>query len=194
MKKGSRRKTDIQQATKNLIREKGYPSVTMSDVSQRLNLSVGGLYYHYHSVEEIFFDIVAAETGEIWDLFDEVSNWDDLTAALNKYFEIEKADLLNVDHTLNSILYQYYFSFPAAERRTKIRTSYQETINNMSEIFKKIYSNPQTVNQLCDHIYVMLHGLNVLAMSGEISSITIDREFKEAQDLMYRLYIESKEQ
>jgi len=194
MKKGNRRKTDIQQAVKKLILEKGYPSVTMSDVSQRLNMSVGGLYYHYHSVEEIFYDIVAAETGEIWDLFDEANNLNDLITAFNKYFKIEKADLLNVDHTLNSILYQYYFSFPAAERRIKIQASYKETKNNMTEIFKKIYSDPQTVNQLCDHIYVMLHGLNVLAMSGEISGITIDREFKEAQNLMYRLYKESEEQ
>ena len=108
MKKGSKRKADIQQATKELIIEKGYSAVTMTDVGERLSLSVGGLYYHYHSVEEIFLDLAANEQKDVWKLFEGVNDIESLIAAVEKYFELEKLDMLNFDKTLNGILMQYY--------------------------------------------------------------------------------------
>lgn len=36
-------------------------SLTMTDISQELGISIGGLYYHYHSVEEILLDIINVE-------------------------------------------------------------------------------------------------------------------------------------
>lgn len=101
--------------------EKGYSLVTMSDVGQKLHLSAGGLYYHYHSVEEILSDIVANETGDVWQLFEQVTDLNSLIIAFRKYFEIVKAALLNFANTLNSILYQYYFSFPAEIRKAKCK-------------------------------------------------------------------------
>ncbi len=193
MKKGNKRKIEIQKVSKELIIEKGYSAVTMSDIGQRLNLSVGGLYYHYRSVEEIFWDIAANETHNVWSIFEEVNDIESLINAFRKYFEAEKADLLNVENTLNSISYQYYFSFPAEIRRSKMQTAYTETIGNMTLILAKVYGSPQIIEQLSNHTYVMLHGLNVLALTGQITADIIDYEFKKTEILMQWLYSESEE-
>ncbi|MGN7764791.1 TetR/AcrR family transcriptional regulator [Paenibacillus sp. 22594] len=193
MKKGSKRKLEIQKASKELIIEKGYSAVTMSDIGQRINLSVGGLYYHYRSVEEIFLDLAANETDNVWSIFEAVNDIESLINVFRKYFKAEKKDLLNVENTLNSISYQYYFSFPAEIRKGKMQAAYTETIGKMTLILSKVFENPQTTEQLCNHIYVMLHGLNVLALTGQITEDIIDYEFKKTEILMRCLYSESEE-
>ncbi len=192
MKKGNKKKTEIQKVTKELIIEKGYGAVTMSEIGQVLQLSAGGLYYHYHSVEEIFLDIVTNETRQVWDLFSEADTIDSLILAFKQYFELEKADLLDADNTLNAIFYQYYYSFPLTVRKEKMGAAYSETIGMITEILNKVYHSPQVAECLANHIYVMLQGLNMLAMTGQIKEETIDREFQETEKLMSRLFLESE--
>lgn len=192
MKKGSKRKLDIQCTTKKLIIEKGYASVTMSDISDSLGLSAGGLYYHYHSVEEIFFDIVENETSDVWNIFSQVNGIDSLIDAFRAYCKAETNDMMNFENTLNSMFYQYYFSFPADIRKDKMQKDYTKTVNTIGNILKKVYKSSEHINLLSNHIYVMLHGLNVIAMTGQINEVLIKNEFCGTEKLMKKLYFESE--
>jgi len=193
MKKGSKRKLDIQRATKALIIEKGYSAVTMADISEALKLSVGGLYYHYHSVEEIFLDIVENETGDVWGIFSEVKDIESLVEAFRLYHQLEKGDMMNFENTLNCIFYPYFFSFPADVRKEKMKEAYLNTINAIKTILIKVYKNTGHVKLLSHRIYIMLHGLNILATTGQIDELIIENEFLEVEKLMWQLYHESEE-
>jgi len=193
MKKGSKRKLDIQRATKALIIEKGYSAVTMADISEALKLSVGGLYYHYHSVEEIFLDIVENETGDVWGIFSEVKDIESLVEAFRLYYQLEKGDMINFENTLNCIFYPYFFSFPADVRKEKMKEAYLNTINAINTILIKVYKNKGHVKLLSHRIYIMLHGLNILATTGQIDELIIENEFFEVEKLMWQLYHESEE-
>ncbi len=193
MKKGSKRKLDIQRATKVLIIEKGYSAVTMADINEMLKLSVGGLYYHYHSVEEIFLDIVENETRDVWGIFSEVKDIESLVEAFRFYHQLEKGDMMNFENTLNCIFYPYFFSFPANVRKEKMKEAYLNTINAINKILKKVYKNTNHVMQLSNRIYIMLHGLNILATTGQIDELIIENEFEEVEKLMWQLYHESEE-
>ena len=193
MKKGSKRKLDIQRATKALIIEKGYSAVTMADISEALKLSVGGLYYHYHSVEEIFLDIVENETGDVWGIFSEVKDIESLVEAFRLYHQLEKGDMMNFENTLNCIFYPYFFSFPADVRKEKMKEAYLNTINAINTILIKVYKNKGHVKLLSHRIYIMLHGLNILATTGQIDELIIENEFFEVEKLMWQLYHESEE-
>jgi len=193
MKKGSKRKLDIQRATKALIIEKGYSAVTMADISEALKLSVGGLYYHYHSVEEIFLDIVENETGDVWGIFSKVKDIESLVEAFRLYHQLEKGDMMNFENTLNCIFYPYFFSFPADVRKEKMKEAYLNTINAISTILIKVYKNTGHVKLLSHRIYIMLHGLNILATTGQIDELIIENEFLEVEKLMWQLYHESEE-
>ncbi len=192
MKKGSKRKLDIQRTTKSLIIEKGYSAVTMADISEALKLSVGGLYYHYHSVEEIFLDIVENETGDVWGIFSEVKDIESLVEAFRLYHKLEKGDMMNFENTLNCIIYPYFFSFPADVRKEKMKEAYLNTINAINTILKKVYENTGHVKLLSHRIYIMLHGLNILATTGQIDELIIAHEFLEVEKLMWQLYHESE--
>lgn len=192
MKKGNKRKLDIQRATRILIIDKGYSAVTMADISEALKLSVGGLYYHYHSVEEIFLDIVENETGDVWGIFSEVKDIESLVEAFRLYLKLEKDDMMNFENTLNCIFYPYFFSFPADVRKEKMKEAYLNTINTISTILKKVYKNIGHVTLLSHRLYIMLHGLNILATTGQIDELIIENEFLEVEKLMWQLYHESE--
>lgn len=192
MKKGSKRKLDIQQTTRLLIIEKGYSAVTMADISEALKLSVGGLYYHYHSVEEIFLDIVENETSDVWGIFSDVKDIESLIKAFRLYYQLEKGDMMNFENTLNCIFYPYFFSFPADVRKEKMKEAYLNTINAINTILKKVYKNKEHIKRLSHRIYIMLHGLNILATTGQIDELIIKNEFLEVEKFMLQLYHESE--
>ena len=63
MGKSETTRQEIMKVTKELILRKGYAQVTMNDVTQASGMSAGGLYYHYHTVEEIVTDILQKRNG-----------------------------------------------------------------------------------------------------------------------------------
>ncbi|MCM1334547.1 MAG: TetR/AcrR family transcriptional regulator [Bacteroides sp.] len=192
MEKGNKRKATIRAAAKALILEKGYTAVTMTDVGERLKLSVGGLYYHYRSVEEILIDIIDDETKNVWELFADVENIDGLLRRMDEYFELEKRDMRDFNNSLNCILFQYYFSFAADEREKKMNAAYRETIDEIRLILRRVYKDPDEVFLLANHIYAAVHGLNVVAMSGEITDEIINFEFAEIKRILIKFYGEQK--
>ncbi|MFD3270933.1 TetR/AcrR family transcriptional regulator [Paenibacillus dendritiformis] len=187
MEKGNKTKRRIQCITKELILKKSYSSVTMTDISQELGISIGGLYYHYHSVEEILLDIINAETSTVWDILFNNKTYENFIESIQFYFEAEKKDLLNFENTLNAILYEYYFSFSSEVRKEKWRNAFEKTYNNMVAIISPYISDSEDVSYICNHILVTLHGLNIMAMAGRITSEIIDREFRYIMEKVQQL-------
>ena len=192
MNKGSKTKTKIQQITKELILTKGYPFVTMTDVSLAVPLSIGGLYYHYGSIEEILMDLIHSETGNVWMLFEGKDTFDSLISALEQYFELEKRDLLTFDHTLNTILYQYYFSFPQDKRKAILEISYTQVMEKMQRVLIRFFKDEEPVKTITNHLYVVLQGLNMLAMTGRITPEIIDWEFEQTVQMIKDYYMQQK--
>ena len=176
MNKGQKTKLLIQNKTRDLILDKGYTAVTMTDIAKALQLSIGGLYHHYHSVESIVLDIIRSGTGEVWEQVTDNQTFQDRLASMRAYFELEKADLLNFNNSLNNIIYQYYFSFPGVLREEKMKDAYQETISGIETVFGGILLS-KDISGIANHIFVVLHGLNLLAMTGAITEKIIDFEF-----------------
>lgn len=187
MGKGEKRRLMIQEQTKQLIYEKGYSSVTMSEIAEKMNLSTGGLYYHYHSVESIVLDIFANSTIPIWDEVNGVTTFSECLNVLQSYFVYEKKDLLNFEFSINNIIYQYFFSFPGSVRAEKMNEAYQSTLTNLSAMFSN-YMKREEALKLSNHIYIVLHGLTSLAMTGSITEDVIDNEFQKIVEDLHGRY------
>ena len=84
MEKGNKKKRELQNALKMLAIEKGYANVTMKDIGEYVGLSVGGLYHHYHDVEEIFGGLLESETGDVWDGFSNVKRKESLCTKMSE--------------------------------------------------------------------------------------------------------------
>lgn len=185
MEKGQKRRLMIQEQTKKLIYEKGYSSVTMSDIAETMGLSTGGLYYHYHSVESIVLDIFNNSTTTIWGELNTITTFTECLNVLHSYFIKEKMDLLNFSFSVNSIIYQYFFSFPETIRAKKMNEAYQNVLSKLTTIFS-VFMKKEEALKLSNHIYIVLHGLTSLAMTGSITESIIDDEFQNITDELYR--------
>lgn len=193
MDKGNQRKVEIQKTLKHLIHEKGYSSVTMKDISQKMNLSVGGLYYHYHSIQEIFNVLITNETRNVWNIFRDVDSFHGLMESLDQYFAEEKRELLSLTETINGVLYEYCFSFPEKERQSIMKESHDTSIKEMNKFLEKVYRDHERSQRLANHIFLTLHGLNMISMCGSIDENIIDYEFENIRNILKTEYQKENE-
>jgi len=178
MEKGNRKKRELQNALKVLAIGKGYANVTMKDIGEYVGLSVGGLYHHYHDIEEIFRDLLISETSDVWDSFSDVKSFDELMIALDTYFDSEKKELLGEVPSVNAIMYEYYFSKPEAERMIVMKQSHDAVVSEMTNILKNVYADKKLCTMISEHICVVLQGLTNLSFAGCISKKIIEEEFR----------------
>ncbi|MBQ6230383.1 MAG: TetR/AcrR family transcriptional regulator [Eubacterium sp.] len=188
MIKGNRKKQELQSALKTLAIEKGYANVTMKDIGEYVGLSVGGLYHHYHSVNEIFNDLLHSETENVWSAFQNINTFDELMMYFDEYLKTEKKELLSEEISLNTLLYQYYFSFPEDKRQIMMKASHDETISHMVQILIPIIKKKSVCIEISEHIYMVLNGLVVLSFSNSISKKIIDAEFDMLKNYMIEKY------
>ena len=188
MEKGNRKKRELQNALKILAIEKGYANVTMKDIGEYVGLSVGGLYHHYHDVEEVFGDLLKSETGDVWEGFSNVRSFDDLMDALDAYFDVEKKELLGQVPSVNTLMYEYYFSKPEAERIIIMKRAQDAVVTEMTKIIGKVYKDKKLSLRISEHICVVLQGLTSLSFSGCISKKIIEEEFKMLKAYMVSNY------
>ena len=188
MEKGNRKKRELQNALKMLAIEKGYANVSMKDIGEYVGLSVGGLYHHYHDVEDVFRDLIACETGDVWGGFSGVKTFGELMDALDAYFDIEKKELLGQVPSVNTLMYEYFFSKPEAERIVIMKKSHDTAVLEMAKILINVYADKKLSLRISDHICVVLQGLNYLSSSGCISAEIIDEEFKMLKAYMVSNY------
>lgn len=62
--KGERTKGEILITAKELFAEKGFASITMSDLCDATGLSRGGLYRHFSSTDEVFIALLEADKND----------------------------------------------------------------------------------------------------------------------------------
>ncbi len=188
MEKGNKKKRELQNALKMLAIKKGYANVTMKDIGEYVGLSVGGLYHHYHDVEEILGDLLASETGDVWEIFSTVKSFDELMDALDAYFDAEKKELLGEVPSVNTLMYEYYFSKSEAERIIIMKQAHDTVVSEMATILGKVYEDKKLNLRMSEHICIVLQGLTSLSFSGRISKKIIEEEFKMLKSYMVSNY------
>ncbi len=188
MIKGSQKKAELQNALKILANEKGYANVTMKDIGSYVGLSVGGLYHHYHSINEIFSDLLVSETENVWAGFKNISDFDEFMKCFDIYLKTEETELLKEEYSVNNLLYQYYFSFPEKERCFMMKQSHDEAVSRMIRILKPIYNNKKVCTRIAEHVYIILHGLVDMSFSDSLTKEIIREEFGNLKDFLNKMY------
>ncbi len=188
MEKGNKKKRELQNALKMLAIEKGYANVTMKDIGEYVGLSVGGLYHHYHDVENIFWDLISSETGDVWESFSSVKSFEELMDAIDIYFKAEKKEMLGETPSVNNLIYEYYFSKPEEKRIIIMKQSHDNVVSEMSKILIKVYEDRKLCIRMSEHICVVLQGLTSLSFSGTISKKIIEEEFSMLKEYLKNNY------
>ena len=79
--------------------------------------------------------------------------------------------------SVNTLMYEYYFSKPEAERLIIMKQAHDSVVSEMAKILGKVYKDKKLSLRISEHICVVLQGLNHLSFSGCISNKIIEDEF-----------------
>lgn len=102
-RKGTKTKETIRSQAYQLFAEKGFKTVTMTDICEKTGLSRGGLYRYYSGTEEIFSEILSEE----YVIADRIEKKEKARVILEDMLEAIKAEIMEKELSLSLAIYEY---------------------------------------------------------------------------------------
>lgn len=181
------KKEAILRTATQFFSEEGFLNVNMQAIINACGISRGGIYLYFQSVDELFVEVVRSRSVRQFDLIrQELKDKPDFDKVLTDYLADHKKRLLGLSEGKPSLLramYEYSFTHNTeADRRLKqkqvnaTRATVQAVLNLGAEQ-KKIESDQ--VRLLAEELMLLIEGMNVLALTGELQELQIDRQFQQ---------------
>lgn len=169
------KKQHILQCSRKVFSEKGYARVTMQDLVDASQISRGGIYLYFKSVEEVFRELLLQRERtlieEVKALISEGRSFEDLFDA---YLKLQKNRLKHIDESLIQAMYEYHFTEnneASSSLRDQQVSNAQETIRLVIDYGRqKGCIKPEDVDVVVEHIMLTIEGLNIYALLGGLSS------------------------
>lgn len=181
--KSVQKKKYILETARKVFMERGFKNVTMKDIVDACAISRGGLYLYYSSTEELFLDVLKAESEGTGDTMQgalpEKATPADIMQA---FFNAWKSELLSEKESLTAATYEYAFLSEENGARTYLKTRFEESVRLVSRLLiagtrtgQFSVSDPYTTAR---NIMFALEGLRISVGTMEISERTIEGELK----------------
>jgi AcrR family transcriptional regulator len=174
--KSVQKKKYILETARKVFMERGFKNVTMKDIVDACAISRGGLYLYYSSTEELFLDVLKAESEGA--LPEKATPADIMQAFFNAW----KSELLSEKESLTAATYEYAFLSEENGARTYLKTRFEESVRLVSRLLiagtrtgQFSVSDPYTTAR---NIMFALEGLRISVGTMEISERTIEGELK----------------
>ncbi|MBD5550806.1 MAG: TetR/AcrR family transcriptional regulator [Lachnospiraceae bacterium] len=172
------KKQFILEKAKEVFVEKGFRSVTMKDIVEACEISRGGLYLYFSSTEEIFLEVLAAESEEADDVFAE-NVGENATAAdiLAVFLKEQKKEILRSKKTLAAAAYEYAFANP---KDTVLKKRFNDGVVMLEKLIKmgaesgEFYDVDARI--AAKNVMYVLEGLKIASVTMGMSGETIDNE------------------
>lgn len=174
----------ILDSAKIVFQEKGFLDVTMRDIIEKANISRGGIYLYFKSVDEIFIAVLKQRNNHsLDDIKADVNSNISFNALLNKYFDGQKDRLLNrVDSSLLRAVYEYYFTHKKVSdhqfQQEQFKLIQQTILLILQYGVSKNALQSDNLDDTAEQIMFLIEGLSVLALTGGITEQKIDRQFE----------------
>ena len=168
----------ILEKAKEVFVEKGFRSVTMKDIVDACEISRGGLYLYYADTEEIFLEVLAAESEKTDDVFTE-NVGENATAAeiLAVFLKEQKKEIMGSRKTLAAAAYEYAFANPKSavlKKRFNKGVTVLEKLIKMGAASGEFYDVDARI--AAKNVMYVLEGLKIASVTMGISGETIDHE------------------
>ena len=184
-KKGVEKKAYILEKAAEVFIRLGYTGVTMKDIVDECGISRGGLYKYYSSTKEIFLEILSAGKEDDDSFFTKgMGNGVNSIEILYDFLQRQKNELLNVENTIRLAVYEFFLSHRGNSGEGILTRSYIDTLSVLSRVLHYGIARNEitkvTLNEVestANQIIILLEGLNILALSRQISPRLIDGQF-----------------
>ena len=176
------KKSNILEKARLVFCRKGYLNVTMQDIIDECNISRGGLYLYFNSVDEIFQAVVSSRNKMKFSMIRKsVGDNEPFAEVLNAFLALQKERLLHMENSLLRAMYEYTFS--KAEGATP-KFCYSQLDNLRKSILsilmlgirQRVIMN-ENITIIADHLIVVIEGLGVISLVGVLTEKMIDEQF-----------------
>ena len=172
------KKQFILEKAKEVFVERGFRGVTMKDIVDACEISRGGLYLYFSNTEEIFLEVLAAESEEADDVFAESIGENAAAADIFALFlKEQKKEILQSKKTLTAATYEYAFANPKnmiVKKRFNAGVTMLEKLINMGIQNGEFHDVDARI--AAKNVMYVLEGLKIASVTMGVSGETIDNE------------------
>lgn len=184
----------ILDSARMVFSEKGYKAVTMKDIVEASEISRGGLYLYFASVEEIFAAVLEMEEKRT----DEEISGEELEAATNGemllwFLKTQKKEIVKKKDSLLMAKYEYAFDCDDKKQTAFLRKEMDKAVLVLEKILERGTQSGEFAcfdvkNEAKDMMFA-IEGMKLLSCTTGISEKRVDSEFLH---MMERIVIEEE--
>lgn len=188
--KANEKRELILNSAKRVFIRKGFNRVTMKDIIEESNISRGGAYLYFATVDEIFIEVVKKHNqAKIEEIKASIESNIDFNGLMNEFFADQKERLLNMDKSLFVAMMEFCFSHKNESDKDFYTEQFYNTKNMVLELLKfgqrKNTITAKNIDGLADSIMFLIEGLRSLAVSSGISGELVDRQLGVCKSMVY---------
>lgn len=191
--KRANKRAAILKSARDVFGQKGFLAVTMQDIIQAAEISRGGLYQYFSSVDEIFRVVInERSTRQFDDIRAEIKKNPDFNQLLATYLAGHRTRLLtNVTNgtSLLRAMYEYSFTHDSLEDKKlkqKQMNATKATVRSILELgVRQGVVNAEHVKAIADNFTLLIEGMSVLALTGELKASQIEEQFELFKKQLY---------
>lgn len=175
--------------------DKGYKAVTMKDIVEASDISRGGLYLYFPSVEDVFLAVLemkekTADNEISGEAFENASGGE----ILLWFLKSQKKEILKKKDSLMLAKYEYAFSCAEKRRVSFLKKEMDKAVLVLQNILERGTEEGEFAcfdpkNEAKDMMYA-IEGMKLMSLTTGISEKKVDSEFLH---MMERIVIEDEE-
>ena len=171
---------------------KGFNGITMKDIIEECNISRGGLYLYYSSVDEIFMEVIKRHNQlKLEKTKIDIQGNENFEAMVDGYFQMQKERLLNMENSLLLAMFEFFIAHKHEADKDFFSGTFHSLENAILEIFncgvKLGYLNDDCIQILAENLLYCIKGLETLAMSGGVTEELLDKQFDFCKQIIYSM-------
>lgn len=154
----------------------------MKDIVEACQISRGGLYLYFESVESVFLEVLRMETEDSDDdFFRDLSEDASVEAVLKVFLEAQKMELLGVQ-SLNRAIYEYFLSHFDTFQNAYMKKQFEQGTSVLEQLISTGMVSGEfecyDAKMAAETIMYLLEGMKVIALTVGIREKNVDDEMQ----------------
>ena len=179
--KSLQKKQYILDTARKVFADKGYKRVTMKDIVEACEISRGGLYLYFDSIEQIFLEVLQIDANETDDIFSGSITQEDTAADIMTLFlKEQKKEILRKSNSLTMAVYEYFFDQQKEDKNNMLRRQFDAGVRVLEKLIETGIANGEFYCEdprgAASNIMYVLEGLKVNALTFGVNEKMVDEQ------------------
>lgn len=171
----------ILDTARDVFGEKGYSTVKMSDIVEACQISRGGLYLYFSSIEELFQEVIIEQSKQKFSIITKMTEENQpFHTILFLYFDLQKKRLLNIDDMILVATYEYYTCHQEPKQQIFQKNYVAYLKKNIQDLLALGVKQGEITNtnleELADMFVLLIEGMSIFKTFNQLTEPQIDAQ------------------